>query len=415
MTAPATDPTGCSFLSYRRSRSTEAARLIAAQRERGIPTWRDVDDMNTEPTEDELRRILRDRHTANAILWVTPETAESGMIRKVEAPVAFERHGRSDGFFIVPVAAGGLDYAGVAKAIGPSVGAADIGGWNIIRMESDPASEADIAQVANSVLKQRLQSIDPCFTPDEPLRIVLNTRQPAWQSPGTGLTIDWGHRFGGIQNREASPADWQDKLLPALADVGWAIQQTVPGRKLLASGLTTLSAATALGCEFMATAGLDIAWKQQMPDGSAQIWGLNAASEDSGFAAETSAGNVNAADLAVMVSVNNDVGNAVTASLAALPPFRAWVHVRRADSARSAMLTSPGQALDVAKKTIAAARNARGEYEITGRVHLFTAAPAGLAMLIGRLSNTLGPTQTYEHIPSGATGHYQPAALLNAR
>ena len=38
-----TDPTGRSFLSYRRSRSEECARLIASQRERGIPTWRDVD------------------------------------------------------------------------------------------------------------------------------------------------------------------------------------------------------------------------------------------------------------------------------------------------------------------------------------------------------------------------------------
>ena len=312
-----TDTTGRSFLSYRRSRSDEAARLIAAQRERGIPTWRDVDDMNTEPTEDELRRILRDGHTANAILWVTPETAESGMIRKVEAPVALERHGRNDGFFIVPVAAGGLDYAGVAKAIGTGVGAADIGGWNTIKVESDPASEADIAKVANSVLKQRLQSIDRRLSPDEPLRIILNTRQTAGQSPETALSIDWSHRFGGIQNREASSADWQDKLLPALEDVGRIVQQTVPGRKLLASGLPALSAATALGCQFMATAGLDIAWEQRMQDGSAQIWGLNAASEDSGFSVETSAGNLDAADVAVMVSVNNDVSNAVTASLAA--------------------------------------------------------------------------------------------------
>ena len=415
MTSPATNPTGRSFLSYRRSRSDEADRLIAAQHERGIPTWRDTSDLNTEPTEDELRRILRDSNTANVILWITPETAESGMIRKVEAPIAFERHRRSEGFFIVPVAAGGLDYAGVAEAIGPGVGTVDIAGWNTIKVESDPADEAGIVQVANSVLRQRLQSIDRHLPPDEPLRIVLNTREAAGQRPGTALTIDWSHRFDGIQNREAAPADWQDKLLPGLADVGRAVQQTVPGRKLLASGLPALSAAMALGCQFMATAGPDIAWEQRMADGSAQIWGLNAVHEDSGFTAQTSAGKLDAADLAVMVSVNNDVSNTVNRSRAALPPFRAWVHLHRGDSARSATLASPGQALDVARKTIAAARDARKEYGITGRVHLFTAVPAGLAMLIGQLSNTLGPIQTYEHIPSDATGHYRPAALLNAR
>ena len=105
-----TDPTGCSFVSYRRSRSGECVRLVASQRERGIPTWRDVDDMDTEPTETELRRILNDDSVANAVLWLSPETAGSSMIRKVEAPVALERHGRHDGFFIVPVAAGGLGY-----------------------------------------------------------------------------------------------------------------------------------------------------------------------------------------------------------------------------------------------------------------------------------------------------------------
>jgi hypothetical protein len=38
--------------------------------------------------------------------------------------------------------------------------------------------------------------------------------------------------------------------------------------------------------------------------------------------------------------------------------------------------------------------------------------PAGLAMLIGQLLNTLGPAQTYEHISTDGVGVYVPAALL---
>ena len=409
-----TDPTGISFLSYRRIRSDEAERLIAAQRERGIPTWRDVDDMNPEPAESELRRVLRDDHTANVILWITPETAQSGMITKVEAPVAVERHNRKDGFFIVPVAAGGLGYADAAAAIGNYSGITGIRGWNIINLESDPANDADLAKVANSVLKQRLPAIDRRRPPGEPMHISLNTRPAAGHQAGTALTIDWSHRFGGRQNREASAADWQDKLLPALADVGQAIRQTIPHRSIIAGGLPSLAAATALGCQFMATTDLDLAWRQRMPDQSIQVWSLQAAPEDSGFQIETSDGSLDAADLAVMVSVNNDVSNAVAASMSTTGPFRAYAHVKRADSALGVTLKSPGQALDVARKTIAAARCARNEYHIPGRIHLFAAAPAGLAMLLGRLSNTLGPIQTYEHIPSGATGRYHPAALLNA-
>ena len=40
------------------------------------------------------------------------------------------------------------------------------------------------------------------------------------------------------------------------------------------------------------------------------------------------------------------------------------------------------------------------------------AVPAGLAMLIGQLLNTLGPVQTYEHIQVDAMGVYERAAVL---
>ena len=160
-----TDPTGRSFLSYRRSRSEECESLVIAQRERGIPTWRDVDDMNSEPTESELRRIIRDDSTANVVLWITPETAGSPMIRNVEVPVALERHSRNDGFFIVPVAAGGLDYATAATAVKNNTSITDLGNWNVVKLDSDPATYADIAKVANQVLKQRLQAVDRYLRP----------------------------------------------------------------------------------------------------------------------------------------------------------------------------------------------------------------------------------------------------------
>jgi len=47
------------------------------------------------------------------------------------------------------------------------------------------------------------------------------------------------------------------------------------------------------------------------------------------------------------------------------------------------------------------------------RANLFLTVPAGLAVIIGRLLTTLGPVQTYEHVPIDAVGRYRPAALLN--
>ena len=409
-----TDPTGRSFLSYRRSRSEECARLIASQHERGIPTWRDVDDLNTEPTETELRRVLRDDGIANVVLWISPETAGSPMIRNVEAPIAFERHGRDDGFFVVPVAAGGLGYQEAAAAIRNSVSLSNVANWNTIKLEADPATDADIARVANQILKQRLRAIDARLPEGAPLRISFNTRRAVGSQPGSALVIDWSHRFGGDYNREASAADWQWKLLPALTDVKKAIEQIVPHRQLLVSGFASLPAATALGCELMATSGIDTAWEQRMPDANVQIWSLKGGREDAGFSATFLDGELGSGDLAVLVSVNNDVTQAVASSEGEIGPFRAYVHLNRDDSGQGAVLETPGQAVDLARKTVEAARRARGEYATSGRVHVFMAVPAGLAMLIGQLLNTLGPVQTYEHIQSNLIGIYRPAALLNS-
>lgn len=408
-----TDPTGYSFLSYRRTRSAEAEQLIASQRERGIPTWRDLDDLATEPTEDEIRRVLGDHQTANAVLWITPDTVESQMIRGVEVPSLTRRHEAQDNFFIVPVAAGGLDYSAAGAAVESDLNLVDLSRWNMLKAESNPASSDDINRVANHVLKQRLQAIHRSLPTAAPLQIALNTRQPARHQRGTALTIDWSHRFGGIQNREADAAEWQDRLLPALADISRAILETIPDRRLVCNGLSSLPAAVALGYQLMAPVGIKLSWEQTMPDQTTQIWSREAEREESGFTSSTQAVDLNATDLAVMVSINNDVSNAVAASREITGPFRARVHIRRNDSILSAQLNSPGQALDVAYRVIDAARTARYTYKINGKVHLFSAIPVGLAMLIGQLLNTLGPIQTYEHIPDTATGHYRPAAMLN--
>ena len=410
-----TDPTGRSFLSYRRSRIDECERLVVAQRERGIPTWRDVDDMNSEPTESELRRIIRDSSTANVVLWITPETAASPMIRNVEAPVALERHGKNDGFFIVPVAAGGLGYAGAAEAIKNHTSITDLGNWNVVKLDSDPATDADIARVVNQVLKQRLQAVDRHLLPDAPLRIALNTRQSVGHQLGQVLTIDWSHRFGGIQSREATAADWQEKLLPALSDVSRAIQQNVPGRRLLVGGC----------CHC-----------QRQPRSASILWRLPD---------RTSPGSSECLMGAYKCGAGGPIERILGLLLLRLPAqwtqriWRSWYPSTATSAARwppplpplpgsapmstssertapqSAVLQTPGQALDVAEKTVAAVRNARHEYGITGRVHLFVAIPAGLSMLVGQMLNTLGPVQTYEHIQSDATGRYKPAALLNCQ
>ncbi len=122
-----TVPTGKSFVSYRRTRLGEVAELVASLKERGLPTWQDIEDLRTEPTEAEIRNVLASDDIANVLLWVTPDVGQSPMITRVEVPCAVERHKRQDGFFILPVAAGGLGYEEVGPLLGSHSGITELG------------------------------------------------------------------------------------------------------------------------------------------------------------------------------------------------------------------------------------------------------------------------------------------------
>jgi SMODS-associated and fused to various effectors sensor domain len=403
-----TDSTGKSFLSYRRTRSNEAALLIASQHDHGIPTWQDQKDLAETHTADELRRILEDRFTANALLWITPDVKDSNVIRKIEVPGIRNRIAKDDGFFLVPVCAGGIDYKGAAEAVDQQLSADNLEDWNLRKVTGDPISADEAASVARRILKRRLEAICRQLAPDSPLKITMHTRtRPAFQ-PGTALMLDWSQRFNG---REAEPGIWQNILLPALSEVAVHIRTLGGGRSLIASGLTAIPAATALGAAFLAQAGQKIAWNQYTPGRAEQLWSLDIPREDSGFIHKTSERDLSAEDLAVLVSVTENVELAFAQTQATLPKFRAITRVSHKEQGRFD-IASPGQANDLAHRVIEAVRAARSNPRPLNTVHLFMSVPVGLAMLIGQLLNTFGRVQTYEHIPTDAVGIYRPAALL---
>ena len=252
-----TNPAGRSFLSYRRSRLEEARLLIQRQHELGVPTWQDIKDLDEEPTEDTIRDVLADPDTANAVMWLTPEVKGSNMIRRVEAPLILQRHSRRDGFFVVSVAAGGLDYEGAAAVVEGDVGIQDLRGWNIRKVRSDIATEEEIQAVASRVLSRRLSAIHRNLPQGDRLSLVLNTREEYVPGQLPSLLMDWTDRFEG---RVASAETWRTYLLPALEVVSAKVQTNAPERSILASGQLSIPAATSLGYNFMATRRVAIAW-----------------------------------------------------------------------------------------------------------------------------------------------------------
>ena len=190
-----TDITGRSFLSYRRTRREDAALMIAAQHDIGIPTWQDIQNLDEEPTETAIREVIGDRAIASAVLYLTPEVANSPMMRKVEAPQILTRHQKRDGFFVVPVAAGGLDYSGAAAVVDESISLDDLQLWNLRKVGSDPLDSRDAKSIAERVLRRRITAISEALPKEKSLRIVLNTRGSPSFELGASLIIDWSHRF----------------------------------------------------------------------------------------------------------------------------------------------------------------------------------------------------------------------------
>lgn len=404
-----TDAKGLCFLSYRRVRSSEAELLVGALRDRGIPTWQDISDLATTPTEDELRRVLSDPTTASAILFVTPEVEHSAIIRDVEAPNIVRRHLTNDGFFAVPVAAGGLGYSDLGRVLGPNVGPTHLPSWNVHRTKANPIDYAAASEVADLVLKQRIAALNHQLPLGEALGIAVATRAPLPKLSSAALSVDLTHRFTG---RTASASTWNTNILPGIRAIVHALQSQAHGRDVELSGLVALPAAVALGATFLSVGGTRTRWIQdQQTFGKApESWSLDAARHPSGYKVQTHSRIPGATDLAILVSVAADVTADFNITSSSLPELRAVVSVSPPTAGTRTPLTA-GEAIDVAHLAIDAIRSARATYHTLGTIHLFLAVPAGLAMMIGQLLNTLGRVQTYEHIPSTAVP-YQPAALL---
>ncbi len=410
MTPLLTDPTGRSFLSYRRARLGEARLLVQAQHDLGIPTWQDVEDLDEAQTETELRRVLTDPTTANAILWLTPEVAGSPTIRTVEAPEVVRRAQAGDGFFLVPVAAGGLDYQAAAELVNDRLGVHDLSSWNLLKTSADPASREDCRVIAARVLRRRLAAVHGALPEGEELRIRLMTRRRPGFEAGWALTLDWSEHF---DMRFARGDAWAETLLPALGTVREAIRREAPGRAIEASGSPTLSAGFALGRAFLSLdRDLRLAWRQEAPERPDQVWSLAAPREEVACAVETRPVRTDGEALALLLSVTRDVKPVFGASKAELPPFRAVVELRAAGASFEPLdLGAPGQAASMVDRAIEAVRRAGETYQTTG-LHVFGAIPVGLAVLLGQRLNTLGPVRIYEH--DEAAGRYRPELLLPA-
>lgn len=400
-----TNPRGKVFISYRRSRSSEISELVQAMHDRGVPTWRDINDLSYEPTEDAIRAELNSDDVSGAILWLTPDIEESHIIKEVEVRLILERYRRNDGFWVIPVAAGGLDYSEIGGLFEGAIGSDDLAVWNTIKMLDDPAINAEIVNVAQRALEYRIKAIDAFLAKATPIEVVVHARGTAVFGPEADLLVDWTNRFSDLFADESS---WQT-IKQAISDVSQTVKRMAPNRQVIASGTPAISAGIVIGSSFPTRDQCLITWRQRQPQGAEDsLWAVSDSNdfllaESSGWTAISSARDTAATALAVLINVVDNAETAFAQSHEILPAWRGVLTIQRSREVdlRSKPLTSE-EAASLAWYIIDNIRKERHKYGKIETVHLFIAGPVGLAILLGSVLATLPSVITYEYDPKSS-------------
>ena len=394
-----TEPTGKVFISYRRKRLTETDQLIRALHDRGIPTWRDVDSIAGEPTEEAIRAALSDDNLSGAVIWLTPDVIQSPIIRDVEVPLAVARRRKGDGFWLIIVLADGLDYPAVSPMFADSLGGEDLSNWNLRKTSHEWATSADIEFIADLVLKERITAVRKVRS-GAPHQVSVHAKGTMSWRANDELALDWTPYFQSGPPSEAAwaamkaAAEIVSRQLKKYGSAGDGIQYT---------GTPSMAAALLLGSTYSIRDGRTPTWIQRQPDGSALTpWQL-ADSSDASFAraagwhATTVFGSVDATDLAVCLNISDDVSEAFARSRNITPPWRAILRVSSVTerNTRAEPLT-PAEVASLVHLIVDEIRAARRQTLGLTSIHLFAAAPAGLAFLLGTAIATLPPITSYE-------------------
>jgi hypothetical protein len=157
--APAVDPRGPVLVSYRQSDGWDDAVALAwALRAAGVPVWHDQTDLPPGDTRQRLSEAL-ESGLSGAVLLVTPEVADSEIVRNLEAPKLLEL--AKDATFSLSIASviekepGKLDYEAPDQLLGFPLG-------TLREVNQQPVrNRAALAAVARAQARQRMTHLRP--------------------------------------------------------------------------------------------------------------------------------------------------------------------------------------------------------------------------------------------------------------
>ncbi len=405
-----TNPQGYMFISYRSTQVLAVLRMRRALEEYGIPVWLDEDNMLPGKLEHNMTSAVRSQDCAGAVVWISKDMTTSAAIQRIELPEIIHRIQRADEFIVIFCLADGLTFEDAQTTLLSGYSNIDLKSFLIQRFAGSTPEDQDIEAVARMLLEKRIQVIHTTLPKEEALRIqVAGHAEPA-KTVEHALVLNYHHHFSG---RFASEEAWQSKILPALDLVASTIVSHAPGRAITAGGTPQLSLALALGYAFRTPRGLQASWVQVFPDATLQQWSIESTVDNQGFLIEHSTDLLHGEDMAVLIGVTHDPQPTFDASAGTLPHFGAVIRVTPKGKKFPARILGGLEASSLTQEVVRYIRVVMREARLQGCVHLFIAAPAGLAFLLGRQLNTFGKVYCYEHEASGPIGVYRPNLAMS--
>lgn len=393
------------FVSYRRDPwRSEILSLSRECHRRGVPTLVDISDpehVAGQAQFDALRRIIRDE-CDGFILYATRGITDSACVWNVEIPTALERFDR-----------GSYDFLPTFRDLAPSEMAklephgrriSAIAGVFLGQSGAAPDDQASRIHidVANLALARQL-SRRPNPTAEPPLRIALRTRPTGVQAIGADLLVDWTPDYEEILSGAYRD---EQKLGRALWDVTRAVS-AVGARTIRIEGPAHLSAGLAFGFAFSRPAGFALQTSQ-----ADAIWTANGASVSTGQL-QVIAQQIDPSrgDIALTVAISRpEIVADVDAAVGMLGlPVGGRIVILPDRGARRDAVVSDSHARAIVQETASALMKMRSEWGARGPIHIFMAAPFGLATLLGHSLNGFGRLLLYE--PRQGGGYARTLAL----
>ena len=377
-------PLGPVFISYRQSDGAGyAVEMAWALRAAGVPVWHDQTDHLPGDTRRRLAEAL-DSGLSGAILLVTPEIAQSDVIRDVELPRLLEME--ADPAFTLAVGSTvtkkkdpqRLSYKAPDRLLGQPPG-------TLSRLDQQHVSTADQrARLAGRLCRRRMEHVKPALAEGDGVLVFdVQTRVPPFASqPDAHLVLRLRPPAEG--ERRPDPRGLEDlrhflRQLPQLVAIAGATQARVQGG-------AHLSVACAIGAALPTTLVGAVA----VVDTKGEEWRLvgqaptaRAAEEiiefvgPPGFAFQS--GRV-----LVYVDLLPQRSDAAVNAFLASEGFADVAHLR----SRSADLVKPADATTVVGEINAAIRELANKHSTT-EIHLLLRCPYPIALLLGRSLNTL--------------------------